>query len=279
MTTINIGGHLLEIDKPLVMGILNLTKDSFYDGGRYTDVDKAMQQVELMLSEGADIIDLGAFSSRPGAELVAAEKQIAVIKPVMEAIGSDFPDAVLSVDTFSSAVVEALAGIQPFIVNDISGAAWDEHLLDKVASLRLPYILMHIQGTPEMMQDSPSYDDVTMSVLTYLAKKLHHLKGCGIHDVIIDPGFGFGKSLSHNYELLAKLDVFKILDHPIMVGLSRKSMIYKPLGNTPESALNGTTALHMASLMKGAGILRVHDVKEAVETRNLWLQLLSHVND
>lgn len=279
MKTLKIGGQLLELDKPLIMGILNLTQDSFYDGGRFLQIDAALAQVRKMDSEGADIIDIGAFSSRPGAEMVPEAQQIKTIKPVLVAILEEFDDIKLSIDTCHSAVVRALSQLGNFIVNDISGGQWDSDLTDTVAELGLPYVLMHIQGTPADMQDAPHYDDVTMDVLTYMASHIHSLKKKGITDIIIDPGFGFGKTIGHNYNLLAKLDVFKILECPIMVGLSRKSMIYKPLEISATEALNGTTALHMTSLMNGATILRVHDVKEAVETRNLWLQLQSYVND
>ena len=273
MKTLRIGSQLLELERPLVMGILNLTNDSFYDGGRFLNHSAALDHVDKMLSDGADIIDIGAFSSRPGAELVSESKQIDTIGPIMEAVLKQFPDVKLSIDTCHSLVVEELAKLGSFIVNDISGGQWDPHLFDTVAKAGLPYVLMHILGTPKTMQNSPSYEDVAMDVLTYLASKLHVLRQKGISDVIIDPGFGFGKTISHNYKLLAKLEVFKILDCPVMVGLSRKSMIYKTLGIKPDAALNGTTALHMTSLMNGAKILRVHDVQEAKETRTLWKQL------
>jgi len=276
--TLNIGGKLLHIERPIVMGILNLTRDSFYDGGRYLDMDKAEEQFDRMISEGATIIDIGAFSSRPGAELVPAKDQLAILEPFVTRIASKYPETVISIDTYDAEVVRELAPIKPFVVNDISGFSYDEGLLDVVAEFNLPYILMHIQGTPANMQVNIEYEDVVFSVLNYLSEKLHTLKSKGIRDIIVDPGFGFGKELDHNYQLLAKLEVFRILNCPVMVGLSRKSMVYKPLKISPELALNGSTALHMAALQNGAQILRVHDVKEAVETLTLWSQLHSHVN-
>jgi len=276
--TINLGGKLLPYDKPLIMGILNLTRDSFYDGGEYLDQDKAEIQVLKMLNAGADIIDIGAFSSRPGAELVSAAQQLAILEPFIRRIVDHIPDITLSIDTFSAEVVRKLASITPFIVNDISGFSFDDQLIPTVADLGLPYILMHNTGTPKDMQSKANYDDVVSSVLFDLSEKLNFLRTSGVQELIVDPGFGFGKLVDHNYQLLTKLEVFKILKCPVMVGLSRKSMIYKPLESTANEALNGTTALHMVALMNGAQILRVHDVKEASETRILWTQLHSHVN-
>ncbi len=276
--TINLGGTLLPYDRPLIMGILNLTRDSFYDGGKYLDLDKAEAHVHQMLSDGADIIDLGAFSSRPGAELVPAAQQLAILEPFVKRIVASIPDIILSIDTFSAEVVKKLADITPFIVNDISGFSYDDLLVPTVADLGLPYILTHNTGTPKDMQSKADYQDVVSSVLFQLSEKLHVLRSAGVKELVVDPGFGFGKLVDHNYQLLSKLEVFKILKCPVMVGLSRKSMIYKPLKTSANEALNGTTALHMVALMNGAQILRVHDVKEASETRILWMQLHSHVN-
>ena len=279
MQTLRIGKQILSLEKPLVMGILNLTPDSFYDGGKFNDLDAALAQIQKMVIEGVDILDVGAFSSRPGAKPVPVEKQIEILKPVVEAIITTFPQLPLSIDTRDAEVVNSLAEVSSFIVNDISGAQWDNGLLDAVAKHRHPYVAMHMLGTPETMQNNPEYDDVCAEVLKYLANLQTKLRQKGITDVIVDPGFGFGKTIEHNYRLLAKLEVFQVLESPVLVGLSRKSMVYKPLNTTASEALNGTTALHMMALSKGTQILRVHDVKEAVETRNLWLQLQSCVND
>ncbi len=261
------------------MGILNVTEDSFYDGGEHFHPDKAIARGLEMANSGADIIDIGAFSSRPGAELISPAVQLARLKPVVKTLSSQLPDIPLSIDTYSALVVKELAEITSFIVNDISASQYDSELLATVAKLNLPYVLMHMRGTPKTMGDMADYKDVTFSVLTELAQKLHLVKRSGIKDVIIDPGFGFAKKKEHNFELLAKLNALNIFEAPILVGLSRKSMIYKTLGISADEALNGTTALHMIALQNGAQILRVHDVKEAVETRNLWSQLHTPVND
>lgn len=279
MQALNIDGKLLSLKKPLVMGILNITDDSFYDGGNYFELSRALKQIRKMIDEGAEIIDIGAFSSRPGAELIDPATQLERLLPILNVVATDFPDIPLSIDTYSAQVVETLAKIKRFIVNDISCFSYDDRLLDVVADLQLPYVLMHSRGLPKSMKDLADYEDVTQTVLTTLAEKLHLVRNKGINDIILDPGFGFAKSTKHNFELLSKLQVFNILEAPVLVGLSRKSMIYKTLNISPKEALNGTTALHMTALMNGAQILRVHDVKEAVETRNLWLQLRSPVNN
>jgi len=279
MTTLNLGGKLLDLRTPLIMGVLNLTKDSFYDGGKYDQLDAAMHQVAKMLEEGADLIDIGAFSSRPGAKMVTPKEQLAQLLPVVEKVLTVHPDIALSIDTWSSEVVAELYKLSPFIVNDISGFQYDDKLLSSVAKCQLPYVLMHIQGKPENMAHKTDYEDVSFEVLRYFADKLHALRQSGIKDVIVDPGFGFAKTTAQNFELLAKLNVFNVFDRPLLVGLSRKSMIYKTLGIDPAEALNGTTSLHMVALMKGARILRVHDVKEASETRTLWAELHSAVNE
>ncbi len=273
--TLRVGGALLTYEQPLIMGILNLTTDSFYDGGKYINLDSAMSRVQEIVDEGADILDIGAFSSRPGAHLVSAEQQLSLLTPVFTEVVKSHPDLVLSVDCYHSTVVEALSKISPFIINDITGFSQDERLLDVIKDLGLAYVLMHIKGTPADMQSKAQYTDVVFEVISELSAKLHILKSKGINEVIVDPGFGFAKTTAQNYELLRKLNAFGVLGHPIMVGLSRKSMIYKPLQSDPSKALNGTTALHMAALLNGARILRVHDVKEAVETRILWTQLQS----
>jgi len=271
--SLNIGGQLLQLKRPLIMGILNLTKDSFYDGGRYIELDKALAQFQKMMESGADIIDIGAFSSRPGAQSVSVEDQLELLEPFLREVSKQFDHVPISIDCFQSGVVSTLAEIKPFIVNDITGFSQDEDLLKVVAELGLPYVLMHMRGTPETMQTLTTYDDLCFDILRDLSQKVHELRKNGISEFIIDPGFGFAKTTAQNFELLANLEVFGLFERPIMVGLSRKSMIYKTLGLKPDQALNGTTALHMTALMNGAQILRVHDVSEAVETRNLWQQL------
>ena len=273
--TLRVGGSLLDYGQPLIMGILNITSDSFYDGGQYLSIDKAMARVGEIIAEGADILDVGAFSSRPGAHLVSAEDQLSLLTPIVTEIVKSYPDVVLSVDCYHSLVVEKLSRITPFIVNDITGFSQDEKLLDVVKDLDFAYVLMHIKGTPADMQTKASYTDVVFEVISELSAKLHLLRSKGIEELIVDPGFGFAKTKDQNFEILRKLRAFGVLGQPIMVGLSRKSMVYKPLGTDPDNALNGTTALHMAALLNGANILRVHDVKEAVETRILWEQLQS----
>lgn len=279
MYTINFGGHLLPLHTPKIMGILNITTDSFYDGGKYNQVDKALTQFEKMLSEGADIIDIGSFSSRPKAPLVPAGEQIEKMDIILSEIFKSYPEIPLSIDTYSSGVVKHFAEKGPFMVNDISGFAFDDNLVSTVAELKLPYVLMHMRGKPETMLDLAKYDDISFEILKYLANKIQLLRQQGVEDIVIDPGFGFAKSIDQNFELLRKLEVFGVLDYPVMVGLSRKSMIYKTLGMKPENALNGTTALHMLALERGAKILRVHDVQEASECRNLWLKFNQGVNE
>lgn len=274
---IRIGDQILSTERPLIMGILNLTKDSFYDGGKYLQLEKAIAQFEKMLVEGADIIDVGAFSSRPGAKDVPVEEQLSLLKPFLEEVKNSYPQVPISIDCNKAEIVRTLCKIKPFLVNDISGFGHDPELLLAVAERGLPYVLMHIRGNPENMQSKASYEDVCFETLTELAKKVHTLRATGIHDFILDPGFGFSKTTGQNFELLANLETFRLFERPLMVGISRKSMIYKTLGVKPQAALNGTTALHMTALMNGADILRVHDVTEASETRNLWVQLQSAV--
>jgi len=263
--TLNCGNNVLTTDNPLVMGILNLTPDSFYDGGRYKNTDQWISQTERMIQEGASIIDLGAVSTRPGAQHVTEEEEIARLIPAVQTLTARFPQTVFSVDTFRSKVAKLSADSGAGIINDISGGSSDEELIETVASTRLPYILMHMQGTPETMQSNPDYIDVTNEIQNFFENKITFLKESGIHEVILDPGFGFGKSIEHNYKILGELTVFKKYGFPILVGISRKSMIYKLLDITPEEALPATSALHLAALFNGADILRVHDVKEAVQ--------------
>ncbi len=270
MFTLNCKGRLLIVDKPLVMGIINVTPDSFYAGSRHEGVDAVLRQAEQMLKEGATILDIGGQSSRPGSDKLSVEEEIKrVIEPV-RVIHENFPDTFISIDTYYSAVAKEAVAAGASIVNDISGGTMDENMIKLVAALKVPYVLMHMQGTPQTMSQQMQYEDVTKEVLDFLIRKKAELNKAGIADVIIDPGFGFGKTISQNFILLRHLSVFKKLNCPILLGVSRKSSIYKTLGITSDKALNGTTVLHTIGLMNGASILRVHDVKEAVETIKLF---------
>ncbi len=270
MFTLNCKGRLLVVDKPLVMGIINTTPDSFYPGSRYEGTDAILQQAEQMLKEGATILDIGGQSTRPGSEKLSADEELnRVIAPV-EAIAKNFPEAFISIDTYYSKVAAAVVAAGATIVNDISAGSIDAAMIETVAALKIPYVLMHMQGTPQTMQQQAQYKNVTKEVLDFLIKKVNDLHKAGIIDVIVDPGFGFGKTITHNFELLRNLSVFKMLNSPILLGISRKSSIYKTLGTTAEEALNGTTVLNTIGLMNGASILRVHDVKEAVEAIKLF---------
>lgn len=267
--TINCKGKLVDLSKPKVMGILNLTFDSFYSGSRLANLEEALQKSEQMLNEGADFLDVGGMSTRPGSEAVSEEEELKRVVPVIEAIKKEFPSVLISIDTYRSSVTKAAVEAGAVIVNDISAGSMDAHLFATVAELKVPYILMHMQGTPTDMQLNPNYENVVLEVNQFFSKKIRELTDLGVNDIIIDPGFGFGKNLEHNYELLNQLDLLTFGDYPILAGLSRKSMIYKLLGTTPTEALNGTTVLNTISLLKGAKILRVHDVKEAVEAVKL----------
>ncbi|NER15319.1 dihydropteroate synthase [Leptobacterium flavescens] len=263
--TINCQGQLIDLSSPKIMGILNLTPDSFYDGGKYKDEASILQQVEKMLGDGASFIDVGAYSSRPGASYIDEETELQRILPVTELLIKKFPEIILSIDTFRSGIARKCIEAGASIVNDISAGNLDTAMMQAVAELQVPYIMMHMKGTPENMQDLAQYDDVVKDLLFYFSEKIAHARELGINDLIIDPGFGFGKTLEHNYEILSKLELFHILELPLLVGVSRKSMIYKLLEIGPEEALNGTSSLHTVALLKKAAILRVHDVKEAVE--------------
>lgn len=267
MMTINIKGRLLDLSSPIVMGILNITPDSFYEGSRMSDVDAALHRVEKIVSEGASIIDIGAQSTRPAADLLSAEEEIARLKPILTAINREFPDVVMSIDTFYADVARFCVeehGVA--IINDISGGSIDEKMFETVASLNVPYILMHMRGTPQTMQEHTEYTDLIEDVSYYLSEKVSKLHLLGVNDIILDLGFGFSKNLKQNYELMNQLSFFENFKLPLLVGVSRKSMITKLLDNTVMDALNGTTVLNTYALMNGANILRVHDVKEAVET-------------
>lgn len=260
-------GKLVDLSTPLVMGILNYTPDSFYDGGRYNDIDSLVARLEQMTGEGADIIDVGAVSTRPGVDMISKDEEIRRLSGVMGIIRDKFPGAIVSVDTFRSEVAEIM--VRDFgadMVNDISAGGMDGNMLSTVGRLQVPYIAMHMQGTPVTMQDNPVYDDVVNDILKYLAQRISLMRQTGIRDIIIDPGFGFGKTLEHNYTIAGHLEAFRILDLPLLAGFSRKSMIFRLLGTDPHQALSGTIALNAAALLKGADILRVHDVREAKET-------------
>lgn len=271
--TINCRGRLLDLHSPVVLGILNLTPDSFFDGGQYINADAALFQVERMLKEGAAIIDVGGMSSRPGAVLISEEEELGRVLPVVEAIAQRFPEAIISVDTFRSNIASQTVAAGASIINDIYAGRFDEKMFETVASLDVPYIMMHMQGNPDTMQAAPTYGNVVQEILHFFIEKIGQLRALGAKDIILDPGFGFGKTVSHNYQLLNHLAVFRMTELPILAGLSRKSMICKILGVKPENALNGTTALHMVALQQGARLLRVHDVKEAIQVIHLWQEL------
>lgn len=255
------------------MGILNVTPDSFFDGGRYTNEKSVLPQVEKMLLDGATFIDIGAYSTRPGAPEVDEDTELKRIAPIIKLILNNFPDTLLSVDTFRSKIAKEGVDLGAAVINDISAGLQDEKMLATVAKLGVPYIMMHMRGTPQTMQKQTDYGDLVKEVLSFFSKRVALAKSQGIKDVIIDPGFGFAKTLEQNYELLQQMELLKMIEHPLLTGISRKSMIYKLLETTPEKALNGTTALHMVCLEKGASILRVHDVKEAMECIQLYQQL------
>lgn len=264
-------GKLLTLDKPIVMGILNLTPDSFYDGNFYNSHEKITKRIHQIINEGAQIIDIGAYSSRPGAKNISEKEELDRLVPVLEIISKDFPDAIISVDTFRSHIAEvAVNNFGVSMINDISGGNMDKNMFDTIAKLNVPYILMHMRGNPQTMQKLTNYHDIVDEVLNYFISKTEGLKKSGLNDIIIDPGFGFSKTLEQNYTLLNNLQSFQILELPILAGISRKSMIYKFLNTKPEDALNGTSVLNTIALQKGANILRVHDVKEAFETIKLW---------
>lgn len=265
MFTLNCRGRLLVIDKPVVMGIINATPDSFYSGSRFDDSSRIADQAGKMLEEGARIIDIGGQSTRPGSEKISMQEEVdRVIRPV-ETIHKHFPGAFISIDTYYSKVAAEAVAAGASIVNDISAGNIDDGMITTVASLQVPYVLMHMQGTPQLMQQQPQYKNVTAEVLDFLITKKNSLQQSGITDIIVDPGFGFGKTITHNFELLKNLSVFSMLKAPVLLGISRKSTIYKTLGITAEEALNGTTVLNTIGILNGASILRVHDVKEAVE--------------
>lgn len=263
--SLNVNGKLIDLSTPKVMGILNITPDSFYSNSRTKTIDEALTKAARFLNEGATFIDIGGYSSRPGAKDISADEETDRLVPVVEVLAKEFPEAIISIDTFRAKVAEETIRAGAHIINDIASGDMDDKMFETIAKLQVPYMIMHMQGTPQNMQQNPVYNNVLLEVIDYLAKKIAALKALHVHDVIIDPGFGFGKTTQHNYELLNQMEAFKIFKLPILVGFSRKGMIYKTLGTSAAEALNGTTVLNTIALQKGAGILRVHDVKEAVE--------------
>ncbi|HEK20757.1 MULTISPECIES: dihydropteroate synthase [unclassified Mucilaginibacter] len=269
-TTINAGGKLIDMALPKVMGIINTTPDSFFADSRKMEVDAILQQAGKMLNEGADFLDIGAYSSRPGAADISAQEETDRLLPAVEAIVKDYPEAIISIDTFRANVAETAIKAGAHIINDISGGGLDDDMFSTVARLQVPYILMHMKGNPQNMQALAEYDDVFGEVYDYFVKKIYALKQLGVHDVIIDPGFGFAKKPEHSYALMNRMQELERLQLPVLAGISRKKMIYGLLGTTAAEALNGTTALNTIALMKGANILRVHDVKAAVEAITIF---------
>ena len=267
--TINCAGKLIDLSIPKIMGILNITPDSFYDGGRYNSDKKILNHVEKMIDDGATFIDIGAYSSRPGGIEIDENEELRRIIPSLELVKKKFPKIIISIDTFRSKVAEACLNSGAAIINDISGSELDKKMFEIIAKYNVPYIIMHMRGNPQNMMDKTNYDDMIQEMIKYFSNKINKAISYKINDIIIDPGFGFAKNIKQNYDLLNHLDLLKILEKPIMVGISRKSMIYKLLDSTAEEALNGTTVLNTVALIKGASILRVHDVKEANECINL----------
>ena len=272
--TINIGGRLLSFDRPMVMGILNVTPDSFFATSRCRGEEEIRQRVCRMRCEGAAMVDIGAYSSRSGAEDVALEEELRRLLPAISIVREEWPDAVVSVDTFRAEVARRAIEAGADMINDISGGKMDKEMFQTIADLHVPYVLTHMQGTPQNMQSAPSYENLMCEVFRSLGERVELLHEMGVADVIVDPGFGFGKTLEQNYEMMARLGEFRLLESPILVGVSRKSMIYRLLESTPEQSLNGTTVLNTIALMNGADILRVHDVREAVEAVNIYQQCL-----
>ncbi|WP_298345077.1 dihydropteroate synthase [uncultured Algibacter sp.] len=263
--TINCKGKLIDLSSPKVMGILNITPDSFYDGGTHKNEKAILNHVEQMLNEGVTFIDVGAYSSRPNADHVSEDEELKRIIPIVNLILKTFPKTLLSIDTFRSEVAKQCIEAGACLINDISAGLLDKNMLQTIAQLRVPYIMMHMKGTPQTMQTLTDYDDLVKDILFYFSERIEAARTLGIIDIIIDPGFGFAKTLKQNFELLNKLELFKIIEKPLLAGVSRKSMIYKTLESSAQEALNGTSVLNTIALQKGASILRVHDVKEAME--------------
>jgi dihydropteroate synthase len=274
MFTLNCKGRLLEIESPIVMGIINVTPDSFYEGSRNTSVDAALKLAEQMMAEGATILDIGGQSTRPGSRQLSVQQEMDRVLPVIEKLSKQTPHSIISIDTFDSEIAKAAVAAGASIVNDISGGLLDDQMLSTIASLNVPYICMHTKGSPQTMQKMADYKNVVNEVMEYFVERTTACKNAGIKDVIIDPGFGFAKTIQHNFQLLRSLEGFSIFNKPVLLGVSRKSTIYKTLNTTADEALNGTTVLHTIGLQKGASILRVHDVKPAMEC----IRLLNAMN-
>ncbi len=272
--TLNLGGRLVSLEKPAIMGILNVTPDSFFDGDRYTNEKEILHQVEKMIEEGATFVDVGGYSTRPGAMEISVEEERRRVLGAIQPILKNFPETLISIDTFRSEIAKAAVGDGALMINDISGGNLDPTMFETVAQLHVPYILMHLRGNPQTMTSQTAYQNLVKEVMDYFHQKLHHLAPYNFSDIIIDPGFGFAKTIPQNFELLNHLEYFTHLERPLLVGLSRKSMVWKTLKSSPEEALNGSTALHTIALLKGANILRVHDVKEASEV----IQLVNHLS-
>jgi len=269
-STLNIKGNVIDLSTPVVMGILNVTPDSFYDGGCYTTDIEIVKRASQIIHEGGQFIDIGSMSTRPGAMEISPEEELARLLPAVRAVTGEFPDALLSIDSYRSEVIKIIYNeIGDFVVNDISGGTFDNKMFETVAALHLPYILMHTKGKSSTMQNRPVYEDVIKEIFLFLSAQVEKLKLLGVCDILIDPGFGFGKTAAHNYELLNRLDAFKVFELPLIAGVSRKSMIWKELNISPKESLNGTTVLNTIALLGGCDILRVHDVKEAVEAIRL----------
>ncbi len=266
MKSINCRGKLIDLSIPQVMGVLNLTPDSFYDGGKYNTSKKILLQTEKIISEGATFIDIGGYSSRPGAKHINEEEELSRLKPNLELIVREFPNAIISIDTFRSNVAKQCIDMGASMINDISAGNLDHQMFETIAKLQVPYIMMHMQGTPQTMQENVNYDNLTNDIISFFSKKTNQLRALGINDILIDLGFGFGKTLNQNYELLHKMNLFSILELPILTGVSRKSMLYNYLDISSDDSLNATTIANTIALLKGTSILRVHDVKEAIET-------------
>ena len=271
--TINCNGKLIDLSTPKVMGILNSTPNSFFDGGKYKSESEILNQVEKMILEEATFIDIGAYSSKPSAEFVSEEEEINRLLPVIDLVLRNFPETLISVDTYRSGVAQKAIENGAVIINDISAGNLDNKMLETVAKLKVPYILMHMKGTPQTMQSLANYEDIIKEMLFYFSEKIALARSLGINDLIIDPGFGFAKTLEQNYEIMQKLELLQMTELPLLVGISRKSMIYKTLETKAENSLNGTTFLNTIALQKGTKILRVHDVKEAFECVKLYNQL------
>lgn len=276
MKTINCKGNLIDLSTPKVMGVMNLTPDSFYDGGKLTSKKEILLQANKMLKEGATFLDLGAYSSRPGAQFVSEKEEIHRLLPVIKILLDEFPEILLSIDTFRSNVANESIYAGASLINDISAGTLDDHMFKIIAQHQVPYVMMHMRGTPETMMQNTDYRDLTKEVIYYFSERIAKARSFGINDLIVDPGFGFSKTLDQNYELFNDLELFRHLNVPLLIGISRKSMIQKKIKTTAADSLNGTTALHAIAIQKGVSILRVHDVKEAFETINLLQNLKFH---